>query len=593
MNSRQMNKILCRFYLKDFRKYFLSISFLTLFFVISYVAASYLMQLATTKYGLNETNNFLMYFGLTIAGYVLMGLFNLGITQTSNKVAHKIEINLAMTINQKLKTMSISFFEQNKPGELYTKALTDPQIIKNALTTYYEKINVLVIGGIGFGIALLVINPYVVLIALAVYLIVMIPSFVIVKKAYFYKTKTRKVTGEINDYVEELIRTRKTISEFDAQEQFIGKYDEKIDNMKKTWIKSEFLSIIPFPLSVTASCVMGVVIAFSYLLFTIHHVHLPSGFMSNFITQEVSNQLIEVPNFAPLITLSFSSVLCGQYVTDLVQQTPTTLAGKSALVKIYELLSAPSEKDGHEKLRIDATNGIDIQLKDVTFQYNKDVILENISLHIPKNKTTAIIGPTGSGKTTLASLIMRFYDFQKGEIFFNDVAIKDKTRDSVRSYLTSVLQEPYLFKKSIYDNFFMVNKTVTKERIYEVCKMVGIHDTIMQLDDQYNTIMDEKHGLSNGQKQLITIARAMIKDAPVVVLDEATSNVDVHTEQQIQKAMKKLIANKTSIVIAHRLSTIVEADQIVMLNDKKIVAIGRHHDLLKTNESYKKLFNNN
>ncbi|WP_263817592.1 ABC transporter ATP-binding protein [Ureaplasma zalophigenitalium] len=588
-----MNKILCKFYLKDFRKYFLTISFLTLFFVISYVAASYLMQLATAKYGLNESNSFLMYFGLTIAGYVLMGLFNFGISLTSNKVAHKIEINLAMTINQKLRTMSIGFFEQNKPGELYTKALTDPQIIKNALTTYYEKINVLVIGGIGFGIALLVINPYVVLIAILAYLIVMIPSFVIVKKAYFYKTKTRKVTGEINDYVEELIRTRKTISEFDAQEHFINKYDQKIDDMKKSWIRSEFLSIIPFPLSVTANRVMGVVIAFTYLLFTIHNIHLPSGFMSNFITREINNEMIEVPNFAPLITLSFSAVLCGQYVTDLVQQTPTTLAGKTALVKIYELLSIPSEKDNREILKIDSSSGVDIQLKNLTFQYNSDVILDDISLHIPKNKTTAIIGPTGSGKTTLASLVMRFYDFQKGDILFNGISISNKARDSVRSYLTSVLQEPYLFKKTLYDNFWMVNKNVSKERIHEVCRMVGIHDTIMQLDHKYDTIMDEKHGLSNGQKQLITIARAMIKDAPVVILDEATSNVDVHTEQQIQKAMKKLIENKTSIVIAHRLSTIVEADQIVMLNNKKIVAIGRHEELLKTNEAYKKLFTNN
>ncbi|MCV3743792.1 ABC transporter ATP-binding protein/permease [Ureaplasma sp. ES3154-GEN] len=593
MNNKQINRILIKFYFKDYKKYFLGITFLTILYILGYVGSAFLMQTTMTNYALNIEYFFLYFLGFAIMCYLLMTLFDIGIMFLSNKVAHKIENDLAMTINQKLKLLSISFFEQNKPGELFTKALTDPQMIKNSLTMYYEKMNALVIGGIGFGIALMVINPYVMLISIAVYGIIMLPSLIIFKKAYLYKKKTRDVTGQVNDYVEEMIRTRNTINDYNAKKYFINEYKNKINNIQKTWINSEFLSILPFPLSVAANRLMVASIAFSYLLFTMHNVHLPSGFMSNFIQQSINGIIQQVPNFAPLVTLSFSTILWGQYVTDVVQIAPNTISGKTAFFKIYELLSMPKEKDESMLLKINNDGGIEIKIKNMSFKYKDDDVLKDINLVIPKNKKTAIIGPTGSGKTTLISLIMRFYDPNQGDILFNNESILNKKRDSVRQYLTSVLQEPYLFKRSIKDNFLIVKPEATMNQIEEICQSVGIHQTIIDLENGYDTIIDEKHGLSNGQKQLLTIARAMLRNAPIIILDEATSNIDGQTEKLVQLAMEKLIKNKTAIVIAHRLSTIIDADKIVMINNKQIVGVGTHQSLLATNKSYQALFKAN
>ena len=232
-----------------------------------------------------------------------------------------------------------------------------------------------------------------------------------------------------------------------------------------------------------------------------------------------------------------------------------------------------------------------MRFENVNFNYLKNTpTLKNINFVAKKNQRIAIIGPTGAGKTTITNLINKFYDINNGFIYFNDVDITNKSRESVREHISIVLQDPFLFSESIYENIKKGKMNATKEEIIAAAKKAQVHDLILSFPKDYATVIDEKQNLSQGQKQLITIARAIISDAKIIILDEATSSVDTQTEHKLQLAINNLLKGRTSFIVAHRLSTIINSDLILVIKDGEIIAQGNHDYLIKNSPFYQELY---
>tara|TARA_Y100000758_G_scaffold296214_1_gene254963 strand:- start:71 stop:931 length:861 start_codon:yes stop_codon:yes gene_type:complete len=265
--------------------------------------------------------------------------------------------------------------------------------------------------------------------------------------------------------------------------------------------------------------------------------------------------------------------------------------------RIFELMDQKSDViDIQDAPDIGIING-EVEYKDVSFSYDgRTEIIKKLNLHIKPGTTNAIVGPTGAGKTTLVSLLSRFYDVDRnnGAILIDGKDIRDVSRESMINQMASVLQEPYIFTGTVRENIKYRHEEVTEQEMMAASQAVGCHDLIMKLPEHYNTMLDERgSNLSLGERQLISFARALVADPKILILDEATANIDSHTEQMIQKALSKLLVGRTSIIIAHRLSTIRDADKIIVLKDGEVVEEGAHQELVGKNGLYKLLHDNN
>jgi ATP-binding cassette subfamily B protein len=284
--------------------------------------------------------------------------------------------------------------------------------------------------------------------------------------------------------------------------------------------------------------------------------------------------------------------LFNQQLGSLGEQSMTMQMGVAASNRIFEFLEADEmENEAHKTAKIENVKG-QVLFDDVKFSYNPEKpIIKNFSAAVGAGRKVAIVGPTGAGQTTIVNLLMRFYELNSGSIMVDGVNIADMKREDVYDLFTMVLQDTWIFEGSVYDNIVYNKKGVSYEEVIKVCKAVGIHHYFKSLPDRYDTILTDKVSLSAGQRQLLTIARSMISDAPLLILDEATSSVDTRTEVLIQQAMDKLMVGRTSFVIAHRLSTIKNADMILVMNEGDIIEIGTHDELLEADGFYAGLYN--
>jgi ATP-binding cassette subfamily B protein len=259
--------------------------------------------------------------------------------------------------------------------------------------------------------------------------------------------------------------------------------------------------------------------------------------------------------------------------------------------RIQTFLSSEELTEDIHGIKIKKISGR-VNFNNVSFSYAPDrQIINNFSIKIPSGAKVAIVGPTGAGKTTIVNLLMRFYDIEKGAIEIDGVDTKLMTRDYLSSLFSMVLQDPWLYKTTIMENIRYTTKNVDDNKVKSICKLINLDHIVKSLPNGYDTIVDDKISLSSGEKQLITIARALVHDAPIVILDEATSNVDTKTEQVIQNAMVELVNNKTAFIIAHRLSTIKNSDIIIVMNNGSIVEYGNHYELLERKQFYANLYN--
>lgn len=417
---------------------------------------------------------------------------------------------------------------------------------------------------------MVVISPKLVQIfAFTVPLAVALTKFITGKTRPLFRMRSRRL-GELNGFVEEMITGQKTLKAYHQEENTIGKFDGKNEEAVEAYYRAEYYGSVVGPaVNFVNNLSLALVSMFGALLFLAGQMSL--GSISSFI----------------LYSRKFSGPI--NEAANIMSELQSALA---AAERVFQMIDEPLEiADRAEAVELEAVEG-DVLLEDVSFGYLEgQKIIKNLNLHAAPGRLVAIVGPTGAGKTTLINLLMRFYDVDDGRICVDDHGICDVTRASLRRAYAMVLQDTWLFEGTVYENIAYGRQGATLEEVTAAAKAAKIHSYIKRLPQGYDTVLtDEGTNISKGQKQLLTIARAMLLDAPMLILDEATSNVDTRTEQQIQQAMRRLMEHKTCFVIAHRLSTIQNADVILVVNHGEIVEQGTHRELMEREGFYYQMY---
>ena len=476
----------------------------------------------------------------------------------------------------KLSRLTVSFFDRHQDGDILSRFTSD---LDNILQAFNESL-VSVMTNIALYIGLLIVmfakNVILALITIASTPIVVIMLIVILKLARKYTNLQQKEVGKLNAYMDESISGQKAVIVQGIQEDVIAGFVEQNDRVRKATFKGRMFSGILFPVMNGMSLVNTAVVIF-----------VGSAVLLN-------DQNIETATALGLIVMftQFSQ----QYYQPIIQLAASWGSLQLAFTgadRIQEMFDAEEEiRPQDAPVFSELKEGVEIRNVDFSYLPGKP-ILKNVSISAPKGKMIAVVGPTGSGKTTIMNLINRFYDVDAGSITFDGKDIREFDLDSLRSKVGIVLQDSVLFSGTIRDNIRFGVPDASQEMVEAAAKATHIHEYIESLPDKYDTLIDDDQSVfSTGQKQLISIARTLMTDPQVLILDEATSNVDTVTESKIQNAMEAIVAGRTSFVIAHRLKTILNADQIIVLKDGEVIEQGNHHELLKLGGFYSELYHN-
>ena len=502
---------------------------------------------------------------------VLASLFNYFYELIFSKMTQKIVLNLRNDVFKKLQNASISYIDSHPHGDLVSREVSDIEQVSTGLLEGFKQFyKGLITILITLGLMLYV--HY--LLALVVVIITPLSLFIaafISKKTHHYFKKQAKIKGEISSYVLEIIENQKEVKGLCYEDDAIKTFKEYNHNLYEVGKNAQFAS------STTNPCTR----------FVNNLVYAAVGIVGAIL-------MIHKKSFIPILTIGgLSSFLtyANQYtkpfneISGVVTELQSAL---SSLKRIEEILNIDSEIDnGNQNL----SHPIDkICFDKVYFSYNDKPLIENFNLVVRKGKKIAIVGPTGCGKTTMINLLMRFYDVKSGGIYLNDININDIKKDDLRKSFGMVLQDTWLFKGTIFENVAYSKPNATKEEVIEACKKVHAHSFIKRLPQGYDTVISQNSGLSQGEKQLLTIARIMLLLPEIIIRDEATSNIDTRTEIKINKAFDEILNGRTSFVIAHRLSTIRSADLILVMNNGNIIETGTHESLLNQDGFYKKLY---
>lgn len=523
--------------------------------------------------------NFSIGCALIMLGYTLYFFAYIVSQKLILKLTYHIGYSIRELFFNKIRRMPFKIVEKAARGDLISRGTTDTNALAINLSVCIGEIFTAPLVVIGVFIGLLIISPILTAITLGFYLVLVTVSFIISLKAGPKYMRMQNEVGKLNGVVEEYVSGRKAIKSFCYEEKAFNLFKEINHNQAKESRGAEMILNFIWPWNDFIETVMY---AFIYVLGII------------FFVNNISSGSIFFPSYE--IGLLTSFVLLARIATGETSNSlrlagtlqKTTVASK----RVFGVLDEINEVD---QGKLEPTVEGKIEFKNVNFSYVEDrPILKNVSFTINPNETVAIVGPTGSGKTTTASLISRFYEIDSGEILIDGINIKDISKQSLFKNISIVLQDPFLFSESIEKNIWYGNTHATAEQVIDVCKKSNVDYFIKKLPDGYETIMSEKMSdLSLGQIQLISIARAFMSEAKILVLDEATSSVDTKTEIDIQNALMKITNNKTVIVIAHRLSTVVKADKIIVLKDGEIQEIGNHKQLLKNKGFYYTLYKAN
>lgn len=476
----------------------------------------------------------------------------------------------------KLSRLTVSFFDRHQDGDILSRFTSD---LDNILQAFNESL-VSVMTNIALYIGLLIVmfakNVTLALITIASTPIVVIMLIVILKLARKYTNLQQKEVGKLNAYMDESISGQKAVIVQGIQEDVIAGFVEQNERVRKATFKGRMFSGILFPVMNGMSLVNTAIVIF-----------VGSAVLLN-------DQNIETATALGLIVMftQFSQ----QYYQPIIQLAASWGSLQLAFTgaeRIQEMFDAEEEiRPQDAPVFTELREGVEIRKVDFSYLPGKP-ILKDVSISAPKGKMIAVVGPTGSGKTTIMNLINRFYDVDAGSISFDGTDIREFDLDSLRSKVGIVLQDSVLFSGTIRDNIRFGVPDASQEMVEAAAKATHIHDYIESLPDKYDTLInDDQSVFSTGQKQLISIARTLMTDPQVLILDEATSNVDTVTESKIQNAMEAIVAGRTSFVIAHRLKTILNADQIIVLKDGEVIEQGNHHELLKLGGFYSELYHN-
>lgn len=509
---------------------------------------------------------------LMIIFYLLSAILNYLLRVLMIRISRNVVTNMRQDLYDHLMNLPVRFFDRVGTGQLLSVLSYDIDTINASLSNDLVQMLASLITVIGSFWMMLTIAPPLVLI-----FVVTIPISIFFTKSRSSKARTlyRKRSaklGELNGFSEEMLGGLKAFKAYNTQDVFIQRYMQSNDAACEANYNADHFSAATGPIvNLINNLSLALISIFGAILYMNGGVSL--GDVSSFVlySRKFSGPINE-----------FSSI---------ISELQSALAAAERVFKLLDEPTEPADIATAIPLPKENVNGrVDIQ--DITFGYNEaQTVLRDFSLRVKPGQTVAIVGPTGTGKTTLINLLMRFYDINEGQILLDGHDIKGLMRSDLRKAFAMVLQDTWLFSGTIYDNIAYGNESITREQVIAAAKAAKIHRFIVSLPSGYDTLLEDcGTNISKGQKQLLTIARAMLLDAPMLILDEATSNVDTQTERSIQAAMLRLMQGRTCFVIAHRLSTIRDADLIAVMQNGRIVESGTHDELMQANGYYAKLY---
>jgi ATP-binding cassette subfamily B protein len=508
---------------------------------------------------------------LLLGLYVISAVFGFLQQYIMAGVAQKTVYNLRKDVDEKLSRLPLKFFDSRTHGEILSRVTND---VDNISTTLQQSLTQLItsfVTIIGIIVMMLTISPLMTLVVILTLPLYIVVTAFVAKRSQKYFAAQQKEIGEINGHVEEMYTGHKIVKAYGHENTSIQEFRNINDRLYTAGWKAQFISGIIMPMMRFVSNIGYVVVCIvGGLLATQGKVSI--GDIQAFI--QYSNQFTQ-----PIVQTA--------NIANIIQSTVASAE------RLFELLDEVEElPETADTTVIEFPNG-EVKFENVDFSYKKEEpLIKNMNIDVKRGHTIAIVGPTGAGKTTLVNLLMRFYEIDAGKITVDGVDIRDMKRGKLRNMFGMVLQDTWLFNGTIMQNIAYGKEGATDEEIMQAARAAHAHHFIKTLPDGYNTILNEEaSNISQGQKQLLTIARAILANPTIMILDEATSSVDSRTEVYIQRAMTELMQNRTSFVIAHRLSTIKDAELILVMNKGSIIEMGNHNELLAKNGFYADLYN--
>ncbi|MGL6201699.1 MAG: ABC transporter ATP-binding protein [Lachnospiraceae bacterium] len=502
--------------------------------------------------------------------YVGAGLFSFIENFIMSTVTTKISQSMRTGISQKINKLPLKYFDKTSYGDVLSRATNDVDTIGQTLNQSVDTLVRALTMFIGALVMMFYTNWIMALTAIAATVLGFVLMILIMSRSQKYFTAQQQGLGDINGHIEEIYSGHNVVKAYNGGKESKKTFEKFNGNLYESGWKSQFISGLMQPIMTfignfgyVAVCVVGAALTMNGTI-----------------------------SFGVIVAFMMYVRLFTQPLSQMAQAMQNLQRTAAASERVFEFFAEEELTDESKKVRkLENVKG-NVEFKNVRFGYEKEkTIIHNFSVKINAGQKIAIVGPTGAGKSTLVNLLMRFYELDSGEILLDGMSTKQVTRENVHDQFCMVLQDTWLFEGTIKENIIYSKQGITDEEVVNACKAVGLHHFIRTLPQGYDTVLNDKANLSAGQKQLVTIARAMIQNAPLLILDEATSSVDTRTERIVQDAMDKLTSGRTSFVIAHRLSTIRNADLILVMKDGDIIESGNHNELLEKGGFYAGLYN--
>lgn len=519
---------------------------------------------------------------LMILLYIASAALSFGLSILMINLSKRITYRMRKQLFEHLLTLPVGYFDTHQTGDLVSRMSYDIDTVNASLShDLLQIISSIYIVAFSFWQMCMTSVPLIAIFAITVPVSIFFSRYRSKKVRPLFRLRSARL-GELNGYAEEMLSGHKTIKAYHSEQAVIDEFDKRNDATCEAYYNAEYQGSVVGPsvalinnISISLVSLMGGIM-YMFNLTSGGAVH-PLMYMS----LDSMNRFIQYSRRFSGPINEFANILNELH------------SAMSAAERVFKVLETdPETPDSPDAISLSSVRG-EVDIENVTFGYTPEkIIISDMNLHVEPGAVVAIVGPTGAGKTTVINLLMRFYDVNEGRILLDGVDIRNIKREHLRHAFTMVLQDTWLFNASIYENIAYGREGATREEVVAAAKAAKIHSFIEALPDGYDTVIsDDGVNISKGQKQLITIARAMLADSHMLILDEATSNVDSRTEQQIQAAMNKLMNGKTCFVIAHRLSTVQNADTILVIRDGRVVEQGRHEDLLTLGGFYASLYN--